>query len=352
LKNLQDIIINRFEFFGRVSLLILAGFIFLFLDCNRQGKKPSQTLVSFFNLINEGAYKKAAELCYEDVDPALLDFTYVVSLRFIDKVVVKEAQKGEDRASFYVYLFLKDGKELVFYDRSKEGDLLPGTMRLRKVTYKNKKPAWKVECDEFWETWHWIDVSRKIRLNIVALTEAIVKYRDSLGILPQSIDDISNYAVDTIINPVSGETDVIVRPGKTDPGNITFYYDSIKNEVHIKGYDVMSERLDYFVISSTSEKEEANVLEFFDVPPITISTVTPEYPESEREREIEGTVSLKLLIGRDGIVHDVKIEKQLSPVFDSVAVAAVEHSVFSPAKREGKPVAIWYYFPVRFNLED
>lgn len=352
MKNLRDIAVSRVKFLRRVSLLILVTFVFIFLDCGKREKSPSDVLVSFFNLINEGAYEKAAKLCYEDMDPELLDFTYVVSLRFIDKVVVKEARKSEDKASFYVYLLLKDGRELVFYDRIKKGNLLPGTMRLKKVTSENKKSAWKVVCDEFWETWHWVDVSRKIRLNIVALTEATVKYRDSLGVLPESIHDISFRGMDTIINPVTGETDVVVKPEEIDPGNITFNYDSLKDEIHIKGYDVMGERLDYFIISSTAEKEEANILEFFDVPPITISSVTPEYPESERERGVEGTVSLKLLIGRDGMVHDVKIEKHLSPVFDSVAVAAVGHSVFSPAKREGGPVAIWYYFPVRFNLED
>lgn len=342
---------KKFEFLRKLSTFILLPLVFIVLDCSGQGKQPSNTIISFFNFINEGSYHKGAKLCYEDMDADLLDFTYVVSLRFIDKVVVKEARRSEDKASYYVYLLLKDGKQLVYYDRTKEGYLLPGTMKVRKVT-SEKKPSWKVVCDEFWETWHWVDVSRKIRLNIVALTEATVRYRDSVGVLPRDIDDINLQGLDTIINPVRGRTDVIMGPGKTGTGNITFDYDSLKNEIHIKGYDVMGERLDYFVVSSTAKKDKANILEFFDVPPITIATVTPEYPESERERGVEGIVSLKLLIGRDGIVHDVNIEKHLSPVFDSVAVAAVEHSVFSPAKREGEPVAIWYYFPVRFNLED
>lgn len=345
---------KRFSLFSYHLRLFqtLLIFLTLFFNCNKTGEDPAYTLTKFFNLINGGSYKKAASLCLDDVDPYLLDFTNVVTLRFIGKIIVKEQEMSRDRATFYVFLVLKDGKQLAYYRRTKEGDLVPGVMKLRKVTLGNKKHEWRLVCDEFWETHRWQDISRKARLNVIKLAEKVIQYRDSQGFLPGSLSMIWSESLDSIINPVTGNKEVFVVPEQVKPGVISFYYDSERDEVDIKGYDAMGEQLDYFIVSHSRGVERAEILEFFDVPPITITTVIPAYPESEREKGIEGVVSLRLLIGRDGMVQEVKVESHLSPLFDSVAIEAVKHSVFSPAKRDGKPVAVWYYFPVRFVLTE
>jgi len=336
---------------GIVVLLLLWG-VLLSFNCKKKEIEPGDTLIEFFNLLNQGSYKKAATLCVEDIDPFLLDFTYNVSLRYIDRVIVKEHQVDAEKASYFIYLILKDGVQFVYYHRTKEGYLVPGTMELRKVISKDDKVQWKVVCGEFWETYHWKDISRKIRLNIIKVVERTLYYRDSTEMLPGSLSVLWSEELDSIINPVTGEEGGIATPEKVISGVVTYSYNEEQNEVSIIGYGVQGEAIDYYIVSHARGTEKAELLEFFDVPPRKISMVIPGFPESERMKGIEGIVSLKLLIGRDGMVHEIKVERSLSSVFDSVAVEAVKHSVFSPAKRDRKPVAVWYNFPVRFVIEE
>ncbi len=337
-----------------LAFLIFVPILALFslFSCRKTADAPGAVLERFFYLLNVGAYKKAAALCTEDIDPALLDFTYIVTLRFMDKVIVKEQELSGDEARYNVYLILKDGKELVYYSRTRDGRLLPGSMRIKNTGEDNGKPEWRIQCGEFWERHHWQDITQKLRLNIIAVVEQTIQYRDSIGKLPDSISLIWTNSLDTIINPVTGKEKVFVAEGDIGPGVISFHLDRELNELNIRGYDVLGEEIEYFIVTHKRGTEKAELLEFFDVPPRKLSMVIPIYPESEQEKGVEGIVGLKLLIGRDGMVHEVKIEKSVSAVFDSLAVDAVMHSIFSPAKRDRKPVAVWYQFPVRFVLED
>ena len=335
---------------GLIVILFFVSLSIILCDCRKGEGEQSQILKRFFNLLNEGSYKKAASLCVGDIDPYLLDFTNIVSLRFMDRVIVKETEITSEKASFHVFIFLKDGKELAYFSRNEQGELVVGTMTLVKET-SDSKIEWKVKCDEFWAGYHWHDITRKIRLNIIALTEEVIKYRGKEKSLPVSLEQLGGTELDSIKNPVTGEVPAFIAQEEGKPGTVSFYYDKDEDEVRIKGYDAIGEEIDYYIVSSSVKADKAHLLEFFDVPPRTITTVVPAYPEEERKEGIEGTVSLRLLIGRDGLVQDVEIAKSLSIVFDSLAVTAVKRSVFSPAKREGKPVAVWYYFPVRFVLE-
>lgn len=321
-------------------------------SCRGEEEVPGKVLERFFHLLDDGKYKKAAALCVEEIDPDLLDFTYIVTLRFMDKVIVREHERSKDEARYRVYLILKDGKELVYYSRTARGKLLPGSMPVKHVASRNGEPEWKVQCDEFWSPHHWRDVTQKIRLNSISVVEQAIQYRDSTGELPGSIALVRTGVIDTIINPVTGEGDPFVETDSAAPGVISFRLDKDLNELNIKGYDVLGEEIEYYVVSHKRGTEKAGLLEFFDVPPRKLSMVIPAYPESEREKGTEGVVGLNLLIGRDGMVHEVKVEKSVSPVFDSLAVDAVMHSIFSPAKRDRRPVAVWYQFPVRFVLEE
>lgn len=333
-----------------VGILSLAGLVMS--SCGREAREPDKALERFFHLLDDGKYNRAAELCEEDIDPDLLDFTYIVSLRFMDRVITREHERSEDRARYHVYLILKDGRELVYYARTSGGKLLPGSMLMKNISEDSDKPQWKVHCDEFWEKHHWQDITQKLRLMIISVVEQTIAYRDSTGELPESISMIQGAALDTVINAVTGEEKPFVEGDSTAPGVITFHLDEKLNEVNIKGYDVLGEEIEYYIVSHEPGTEKAGLLEFFDVPPRKLSMVIPAYPESEQEEGIEGVVGLNLLIGRDGMVHEVKVDKSVSPVFDSLAVDAVMQSIFSPAKRDGKPVAVWYLFPVRFVLEE
>lgn len=59
---------------------------------------------------------------------------------------------------------------------------------------------------------------------------------------------------------------------------------------------------------------------------------------------------LKLLIGLDGRVKDVEVERsEPAGVFDAVTVEAARQWVFSPQLEDGKPVEGWVRVPVDFE---
>ena len=93
---------------------------------------------------------------------------------------------------------------------------------------------------------------------------------------------------------------------------------------------------------------DAPVLEFELA---TLKRVPHRYPQLAREAGVDGTVRLLVLVGFDGIVKDVRIEKSI-PMLDGVAVEAVRQWKFVPWKRAGMPAAAWTRVGIRFSLTD
>ncbi len=83
--------------------------------------------------------------------------------------------------------------------------------------------------------------------------------------------------------------------------------------------------------------------------PEALYKVAPSYPEDARRANIDGTVMVQALIGKDGHVKDTRITKSI-PMLDDAAVRAVRQWTFVPAKSKGKPVAVWVAVPVKFSL--
>lgn len=83
--------------------------------------------------------------------------------------------------------------------------------------------------------------------------------------------------------------------------------------------------------------------------PEVITKVQPAYPEMAREANVDGTVMVQALVGKDGKVHDVRVVKSI-PLLDQAALDAVKQWIFKPALANNKPVAVWVGVPVRFNL--
>ena len=78
--------------------------------------------------------------------------------------------------------------------------------------------------------------------------------------------------------------------------------------------------------------------------------VVPEYPDVMRAAGMEGRVLVRIFVGVDGKVHRAEIEGKPS-VFDEKALVAVRQWVFTPAKSNGHPVAVWMRIPVVFRLD-
>lgn len=82
---------------------------------------------------------------------------------------------------------------------------------------------------------------------------------------------------------------------------------------------------------------------------------TVKYPVKARENDIEGTVYIRFMVDVDGSIKDIEVIRGVSEVLDKEALRvfkeiAKKHK-FKPGMQRGKPVKVYYTFPVRFNLK-
>ena len=76
----------------------------------------------------------------------------------------------------------------------------------------------------------------------------------------------------------------------------------------------------------------------------------PKYPKKESKAHRRGTVVLDLVVDADGLPRDIKVYLPLSPEFDEAALDTVKKWKFSPATRDGKPIATQIEVEVSFHL--
>jgi TonB family protein len=84
--------------------------------------------------------------------------------------------------------------------------------------------------------------------------------------------------------------------------------------------------------------------------PRVLSEVRPTYPKEAKERELEGTVVLDVLIDDQGKVRQVSVIEGES-VFRNEALIAMKKFLFKPARVDGKPVAVRIRYSLKFLLE-
>ncbi len=108
---------------------------------------------------------------------------------------------------------------------------------------------------------------------------------------------------------------------------------------------------DGIVVAPPTEDELPRFGEYVYVEelPEAITKVSPLYPDIAREAQVDGTVLVQALVGKDGHVKDVRVQKSI-PMLDQSAITAVKQWVFKPALSNNKPVAVWVAVPVKFTL--
>jgi len=81
--------------------------------------------------------------------------------------------------------------------------------------------------------------------------------------------------------------------------------------------------------------------------------VKPVYPAISVANGIEGRVVLNIRIGKTGKVLEAEVvSSEVDQFCEQAAIAAALKCEFKPIMRNGKPVAFWARFPVRFDLSD
>lgn len=77
----------------------------------------------------------------------------------------------------------------------------------------------------------------------------------------------------------------------------------------------------------------------------------PAYPRSARRSGEQGTVTLRVHVGADGVPTQVELDRSSgSSALDSAALEAVKGWRFAPARRGADPVSAWVIVPVIFRL--
>ena len=87
----------------------------------------------------------------------------------------------------------------------------------------------------------------------------------------------------------------------------------------------------------------------YDQPPRPIKMTRPQYPQEAFVKKIEGTVEVEILIDANGRVVSARVVRSI-PLLDAAAVQTVYQWVFSPAVKNGRPVATRAMAPVTFRI--
>lgn len=80
-----------------------------------------------------------------------------------------------------------------------------------------------------------------------------------------------------------------------------------------------------------------------------ISSVKPEYPALAKQAQIQGTVALSAVIGKDGHVEDLKVIRG-HPLLVQASLDAVRNWVYKPTLLNGQPVEVSTEIDISFTL--
>lgn len=88
--------------------------------------------------------------------------------------------------------------------------------------------------------------------------------------------------------------------------------------------------------------------------PIPTIVPHPVYPEVARKANIEGSVWVKVLIGRDGKVWAAEVAQASGKNvgFEASALEAAKKTTWRPAMLTGQPVSLWVTYEIRFQLKN
>jgi len=124
--------------------------------------------------------------------------------------------------------------------------------------------------------------------------------------------------------------------------NITSQEVNYKNEGQVKNNKEIEKVLDFTGNSYPDNVDPPELLEF----------QRPAYPKNLRERDIEGKVILKALIGKEGRVQEIHIfESSGYNMFDQIAVKSVRQWRFKPARKENQQRESQVLIPINFQIK-
>lgn len=88
-----------------------------------------------------------------------------------------------------------------------------------------------------------------------------------------------------------------------------------------------------------------------DERPMPIETTPVAYPLEARERGIEGTLVVVFVIGHDGKVRSIDVQRSPSPIITREAKRTIAEWRFKPGKKKGIPVNVRAKKEITFELQ-
>ncbi|HSY69789.1 MAG TPA: energy transducer TonB, partial [Edaphobacter sp.] len=86
-------------------------------------------------------------------------------------------------------------------------------------------------------------------------------------------------------------------------------------------------------------------------PPRAVFAPDPEFSKEARDAKYQGTCVLKVAVGTDGLLTNIRVVKSLGKGLDEKAVEAVQKWKFEPGMKDGQPVAAEIAIEVDFHLK-
>ncbi len=77
-----------------------------------------------------------------------------------------------------------------------------------------------------------------------------------------------------------------------------------------------------------------------------------QYPEIAKENNIQGTVTVRFCVTYKGTIDQVSVLRGVDPSLDQEAIRVIKMlPPWKPGKQGGKPVNVWYVWPIKFVLQ-
>jgi TonB family protein len=86
--------------------------------------------------------------------------------------------------------------------------------------------------------------------------------------------------------------------------------------------------------------------------PHAIYDPDPDYSEEARQARLQGTLLLWAIVGPDGRLHDIRVQRALGKGLDEKAVEVLKTWRFQPGKKDDRPVATMINVEVAFRLDE
>jgi periplasmic protein TonB len=98
------------------------------------------------------------------------------------------------------------------------------------------------------------------------------------------------------------------------------------------------------------DRPEPYAAKAVDSEPVVLNHVWPRYTDEARNNQVQGTVTVRMLVDETGTVTQVRVVRSLPFGLTEKAIEAAREVKFKPAMKDGKAVPYWLTLQLNFSL--